>query len=134
MKRALVILAISMLFTTTANAASTVNGTSSGGTLGKTTVSGNVAAEKGVVGFIIDSASAKTTSISIGTVGAGVVMHYATTSSGDNTVSDYDIQNNALSANAWISATTNYGTYATGGHTYSSTQYGSWSGSTSQNF
>lgn len=132
-KKVAYVLACSMLFASAVSAASSVSGTSSGGTLGSTNISGSVSVTNGAVGFYVDYAESTTNSIALGTVGAGVVLHYATNSNGDNTVSDYDIQYDALSARAFQSA--NYtGTYATGGHTYSSSQYGSWSGSTSQYF
>lgn len=132
-KKLLFLSLLSVLFGAVASAASTTSGTSNGGTLGSTDISGSISVSNGGT-WSNDSATASTSSISLGKLGAAVVVHYATTSNGDNTVSNYSIEDDTLSTSVSKSAPNKYGTYATGGHTYSSSQYGSWSGSTDQSF
>ncbi len=134
LKKVFSVLLLSISFSAFAFAAADVGpSNSSGGTDGTTKVRGHLAVIQGGI-IYEDHAQASTNSNSLGTVGAMAVIHWATSSNGDLTDSDYEINNNSLSASTEVYADNNYGTYATGGHTYSSTAYGSYSGSTQLNF
>ncbi|MDI4647319.1 hypothetical protein [Cohnella hashimotonis] len=121
-----------LLVAATASAAGHVGGTSGGGTQGVTDAWGDLSLSQGGF-FDNDRASGSTGSNGAGDLGVGVFLHYATSGSGDNVVDSYNFAT-GHSVSTSVSGPNDTGTYVNGGHTYSSTQYGSWSGGTNLTF
>lgn len=128
------ILVLVMAVPAFAASVSTGQGSTSGGTLGKCRVTGtlNYANSTSAGG---DWAQAITQSTAIGKLGARAVVWY-TGPTGNKTASKESIKSSTAkvtTAKAYAPSGT-HGYKVTGGHTYSSSDYGSWTKGTSKTF
>ncbi len=133
LKKVLSLTLFSALFAASVSAAGSVSGLTDGGTLGKTNAWGSISLSQGGL-FSNDSASGSTGSDAAGDLAVGVFLHYATASSGDNVVEGYNSAKNTRSVSTSATAPNDTGTYVNGGHVYSSSNYGSWSGGTNLDY
>ncbi|HEY9160979.1 MAG TPA: hypothetical protein VIS94_07835 [Desulfomonilia bacterium] len=114
-------------------AASTTSGQSSGGSAGYANCNGSITVQQG--GFWSnDSATAYTSADATGTYGVAAVVWYNDGSSEKTQYADKIVNNSTGQISVTSEAPNDYGNKGTGGHTYSSSIRGSWSGSTSQYF
>lgn len=118
-------LACILMLGTVGYAASSISGSSSSGTQGYTTCTGKLTKKNATKDYV----KAKTTSGAKGKLSATAKIYW---NNGTTTVSrSADTTNyNATSASATAKADNQYGIRGVGGHAYTSTEYGTWYGTT----
>ncbi|GBF78488.1 hypothetical protein PA598K_07139 [Paenibacillus sp. 598K] len=107
----------------------TVAGKSNGGTAGYANCNGRITVSQGGF-FSNDSATAYTSADATGTYAVAAVVWYNDGTSEKTKYEDKIVYNSSAEISVTSTAPNNNGNKATGGHTYSSSIRGSWSGST----
>ncbi len=133
-KTVALLLAVMMLAASTAFAATTItgstSGTSNGGTMGKCTCGGKLVLTNATPK---DKAVATTTSGAKGKLSAIVKIYWSngeTTVNRSNSTTQYDTS----SASATVYADNEYGTKGNGSFAYTSSEYGTWYGTVNKNY
>lgn len=126
---------IMTMFTSVAYAASTVSGTSSGGTDGVANLNGSIWIVRNSTSiFYKDEVAAKTTTDALGTLAVRTVIWFndgSTEKTKANEAWDYGTE---TSVQAPVQADNQYANQGTAGHIYSSPTRGEWVGSTNISF
>lgn len=124
---------IILVSSSTAFAASSVSGQSSGGSAGIANCSGRVTVSQGGV-FTNDSATAYTSADATGTYVVTAFVWYNDGTSEKSKKETKSVNNCSAQISVTCEGPNDYGNKGTGGHTYYSSIRGSWTGGTTKSF
>lgn len=114
-------------------AATSVSGRSSGGSSGYANCSGSISLTNSTSAFGQDKVSATTLSDASGRLGVQAIIWYNSGSTEQSKVAQ-NIQDSSISVSVTAIGPNQYGNRGTAGHTFSSSNRGSWTGSTNKDF